>query len=186
MDGTEYRFWNPYRSKPAAGFKKGLQNFPIEEGSEVLYLGVGEGTTASHLSDIVKEDGLIIGVDISEKAIEKFMVLCEKRDNLIPVLNDANKPEDHERYVPGEVDVVYQDLAQRGQTHILVKNIDMFLKDGGWFVYMVKARSIDVTKDPKEVFDEEIKKLKEEGLEIVEVRYLNPFEKDHAVIVGRN
>lgn len=186
VDGTEYRFWNPYRSKPAAAFKKGLKEFPVKEGKSILYLGVGEGTTASHLSDILREEGIIIGVDIAEKSIEKFMMLCEERKNLIPVLADANKPGKYEEYVKEKVDVVYQDLAQRGQTDILVKNIERYLKKDGFFVYMVKARSIDVTKDPKKVFDEEISSLKEAGLEIEKVKYLHPFEKDHAMIIGRN
>lgn len=185
IDGTEYRLWNPYRSKPAAAFLKGLTDFPIKKDSKVLYLGVGEGTTASHFSDIVKADGLITGVDIAEKAFEKFIRLCENRKNLIPVLEDANNPDKFSGYVPGKVDVIYQDLAQRGQADILIKNINRFLKDDGWFVYMVKSRSIDVTKDPKRVFKEEIKKIKSAGLNIVKDMYLDPFEKDHTMIMGK-
>lgn len=184
-DGEEYRLWSPYRSKPSAAFMKGLKKFPIKEGSKVLYLGVGDGTTASHLSDIVKESGLIIGVDIAEKAFEKFMGLCDQRENLIPVLADANKPGEYSEYVPGEVDVVYQDIAQKEQAEILMKNLDKYLKDGGRFVYMVKSRSIDVSKAPSKIFKEERKKLEDRGFKIDLVKKLGPFEKDHAMIMGR-
>ncbi len=190
VDGVEYRFWNPYKSKPAAAFQKRISDFPIKEGEEVLYLGVGDGTTASHFSDIVGEEGVIIGVDIADKAFENFMDLCEKRDNLIPVLEDANNPGMYSEYVPGgdeesgEVDVIYQDIAQREQTEILIKNVEKYLKDGGKFVLMVKARSIDVTRPPGDIFEEQKKMLKSRGYKIEEIKRLDPFEKDHAIIIG--
>ncbi len=185
VDGLEYRMWNPYRSKPAAAFKKGLRDFPVASGDVVLYLGVGDGTTASHLSDVVGEDGLIVGVDVSERAFEKFMLLCGERGNLVPVLSDAGRPSEFSEFVPGEVDVVYQDVAQGDQLSILVRNVEVFLKDGGFFVYVVKSRSIDVLRDPKEVFKEEVSGLRAAGLVVESVTYLHPFEKDHAMIVGR-
>ncbi len=190
VKGEEYRFWNPYKSKPAAAFQKNLTDFPVKRGKKVLYLGVGDGTTASHLSDIVGEEGIIIGVDIAEKAFENFMDLCEKRDNIVPVLADANNPGIYSEYVPGEneeegeVDVIYQDIAQREQTEILVKNIEKYLKDGGKFVLMVKARSIDVTRESKQIFEEEKEKLKRSGYKIKEFKELYPFEKGHAMIIG--
>ncbi|MFW5902707.1 MAG: fibrillarin-like rRNA/tRNA 2'-O-methyltransferase [archaeon] len=185
-DKVEYRFWNPYKSKPSAAFQKGLQDFPVKKGKEVLYLGVGDGTTASHFSDIIRDTGIIIGVDIAQKAFENFLELCENRRNLIPVLADANEPEEYEEYIPSEgVDVVYQDIAQKEQTRILLKNVDKFLKKDGLFVFMVKSRSIDVTKDPKEIFDLQLDELRKNGCEIIEFKRLDPFEKDHAMIIGK-
>ena len=93
VKGIEYRQWTPFRSKIAAAIKNGLKEFPIKPGSNVLYLGCAEGTTASHLSDIIGEEGVLFGVDIAERTMKKFVALCEERANMVPLLNDASKPE---------------------------------------------------------------------------------------------
>lgn len=49
----EYRVWNPFRSKLGATILGGVKNMPIKPGSKVLYLGAANGTTVSHVSDIV-------------------------------------------------------------------------------------------------------------------------------------
>ena len=55
VDGTkiEYRVWNPFRSKLAAGVLGGLDNIYIKPGAKVLYLGAASGTSVSHVADIV-------------------------------------------------------------------------------------------------------------------------------------
>ena len=55
VDGTkvEYRVWNPFRSKLAAGVLGGLDSIFIEPGKKVLYLGAASGTSVSHVADIV-------------------------------------------------------------------------------------------------------------------------------------
>lgn len=50
---TEYRVWNPFRSKIAAGILGGIDNIHIAPGKKVLYLGGSAGTTVSHVADIV-------------------------------------------------------------------------------------------------------------------------------------
>ena len=50
---TEYRVWNPFRSKLAAAILGGVDNIYIGPGSKVLYLGASSGTTVSHVADIV-------------------------------------------------------------------------------------------------------------------------------------
>lgn len=50
---TEYRVWNPFRSKLAAGILGGIDNVYIAPGKKVLYLGAASGTTVSHVADIV-------------------------------------------------------------------------------------------------------------------------------------
>lgn len=180
-----YRVWDPKKSKPAAAFLKGLENFLIKEGTKILYLGIGEGTTASHFSDIISEKGIIIGIDVARKPFEKLLDVCEKRHNIIPILADANKPEEYEKYVVEKVDVVYCDVAQKNQTEILVKNAKKFLENKGFVMYMVKAPSIDVTADPLSIFKKEALKLENSGFKIVEIKELGPYEKDHAVIVAR-
>ena len=55
VDGTkiEYRVWNPFRSKLAAGVLGGLDEIYIAPGKKVLYLGAASGTSVSHVADIV-------------------------------------------------------------------------------------------------------------------------------------
>ena len=55
VDGTkvEYRVWNPFRSKLAAGVLGGLDDIFIAPGKKVLYLGAASGTSVSHVADIV-------------------------------------------------------------------------------------------------------------------------------------
>jgi rRNA 2'-O-methyltransferase fibrillarin len=50
---TEYRVWNPFRSKLAAGVLGGMDKIFIAPGSKVLYLGAASGTSVSHVADIV-------------------------------------------------------------------------------------------------------------------------------------
>ena len=50
---TEYRVWNPFRSKLAAGVLGGLDDIFIKPGHKVLYFGAASGTSVSHVADIV-------------------------------------------------------------------------------------------------------------------------------------
>lgn len=50
---TEYRVWNPFRSKIAASVLGGVENIYIGPGQKVLYLGAASGTSVSHVSDLV-------------------------------------------------------------------------------------------------------------------------------------
>lgn len=49
----EYRVWNPFRSKLAAGILGGLDEIHIAPGKKVLYLGAASGTSVSHVADVV-------------------------------------------------------------------------------------------------------------------------------------
>jgi len=182
-DGKEYREWIPYRSKLAAAILKGLKTFPFKKGTTILYLGASTGTTVSHLSDIVGKEGVIYAVEFSERMMRELLDLCEKRPNIIPILADARKPKEYDWV--GEVDVVYEDLAQPDQTRILIKNAEMFLKPGGEFLIAIKARSVDVTEDPKKIYKESKDELSER-FEVIQLIELEPYEKDHCIILGRS
>ena len=54
---VEYRVWNPFRSKIAAGIIGGVSDIFIKPGAKVLYLGAASGTTVSHVSDVVGLEG---------------------------------------------------------------------------------------------------------------------------------
>lgn len=65
-DGTkvEYRVWNPFRSKLAAGVLGGMDKIFIAPGAKVLYLGAASGTSVSHVADIVGPVCPLLGRDL--------------------------------------------------------------------------------------------------------------------------
>ncbi|RIB35533.1 MAG: fibrillarin [Candidatus Nanoclepta minutus] len=180
--GEEYREWIANRSKLAAAIKKKIGKIPIEEGDKVLYLGIAAGTTASHISDIIGWKGLIYGIDVAPRILIELMKSIGKRKNIIPILADASKPDLYLSIVP-KVDLVYQDIAQPHQVKILINNVDLFLKNKGYVFFAVKARSIDVSKDPRLIFDEVGKELEEYGFKIVNKVRLEPYHKDHMMFL---
>lgn len=182
---TEYRVWDPFRSKLAAAIIKDLKTLPIKYGYKVLYLGASTGTTVSHVSDIVGTGGLVFAVEsasrVARELIERVAV---HRSNVIPIIEDARKPNAYFS-VSGKVDVVYCDIAQPDQTEIAITNCRSYLKSKGYLILVVKARSIDVTKDPKDVVREEVKKIQVNNFEVDQVINLHPFDKDHAMVLAR-
>ena len=147
--GVEYRTWDPFRSKLAAAVLRGMPPDVIGEGARVLYLGASTGTTASHISDIVGPDGLVIGVEFAPRVAREFVErVARERKNVIPFVADARDPT---KYGFTQVDVVYCDIAQPDQTEIAMANCDRLLKKGGRLLLAVKARSIDVLKEPERV-----------------------------------
>jgi fibrillarin-like pre-rRNA processing protein len=178
----EYREWNPRKSKLAAFILKGGNQIGIKDGYTVLYLGASYGTTASHISDIVGNGGFVFALDFAPRVMRDLVFVCEERKNMAPLFFDANKPEKYKDNIKIPVDVVYMDIAQKQQAEIFLKNVEMFLKSGGFCLLAVKARSVDVTKRPGVIFKEVRKKL-EEKLIIVDYKTLEPFEMDHAMFV---
>jgi len=183
VKGVEYRIWNPFRSKLAASIMNGLKDFPFNKKSDVLYLGVSTGTTISHISDIVGQDGTIFGIEHAARVARDFLDrVASHRKNIVPIIQDARKPEEFFS-VYKKVDVVYVDIAQPDQTDIAIENCKLYLKSGGYLFLIIKTRSIDVTKDPKRVIKNKIKKL-ESLFEIKQTIDLQPYDKDHAMVVA--
>ena len=119
--GVEYRLWNPYRSKMAAALINGLRNFKVAKGSNVLYLGAATGTTPSHISDIIGDDGRLYCVELSERNMRELLNVCDRRGNMLPILGDANQVEKYADVV-GECDIIYQDVSARNQAEIMAPN----------------------------------------------------------------
>jgi len=182
--GVEYRIWNAYRSKLAAAILKGIENVPIKPGLKVLYLGAATGTTASHVSDIVGEKGKVYCVEFAPRVVRELITVCEHRRNMIPILADARKPTLYRTLVP-QVDAIYCDVAQPEQAKLLADNADMFLKNGGGIMLAIKARSVDVTLEPSEVYKREIDTLKRRGFETTSIVHLEPFDKAHAMVAAK-
>ncbi|HLC90394.1 MAG TPA: fibrillarin-like rRNA/tRNA 2'-O-methyltransferase [Candidatus Nanoarchaeia archaeon] len=177
----EYREFDPSRSKLAAMVMKGCTNAGIRKGDVVLYLGASHGYTCSFVSDMVGEEGLIFAVDPAPRVMRDLVFLAEKRKNIAPVMADANHPEEYVSRVC-EADIVYQDIAQKNQQDIFVRNCELFLKKGGYGLLAVKARSIDVKRKPKQLF-EEIRQNLDKIFTVIDYKTLDPFEKDHCMII---
>ena len=182
--GTEFRLWDPFRSKLAAAIMNELEYFPFENKTKVLYLGASTGTTISHISDIVGPSGMIFGVEHASRVARDFLDrVASYRSNIIPILQDARKPKEYFS-VFGKVDIVYVDIAQPDQTKIAIENCELFLKNKGYFYLVIKTRSIDVTKAPSKIIEEEIEKLKPK-FEILQTIDLHPYDKDHAMVIAK-
>jgi len=181
VEGKEYRIWEQRRSKLGAAILKGINTFPFEERSKVLYLGASSGTTPSHISDVCT-DGTVWCVEFSPRMMRSLVELAMIRKNIIPILDDATKPQNY-LHLLEKVDVLYSDVAQPKQSELFMNNMKLYLKPEGIGIIMIKARSIDVTKSPKKIFKEEESKLKISGFRVLEKINLEPYEKDHMAIV---
>lgn len=180
---VEYRVWNPFRSKLAAAIVGGVENVWIKPGSKVLYLGAASGTTVSHCSDIVGPTGVVYAVEFSARPGRDLINVAKKRTNVIPIVEDARYPLKY-RMLVGMVDVIFADVAQPDQARIVGHNAQYFLKNGGHFVISIKANCIDSTMAAEAVFASEIAKLKTMNFKPAEYVTLEPYERDHAVVVG--
>ncbi|XP_064161173.1 rRNA 2'-O-methyltransferase fibrillarin [Anguilla rostrata] len=179
----EYRAWNPFRSKLAAAILGGVDQIHIKPGAKVMYLGAASGTTVSHVSDIVGPEGLVYAVEFSHRSGRDLLNVAKKRTNIIPIIEDARHPHKY-RMLVGMVDVIFADVAQPDQTRIVALNAHNFLKNGGHFVISIKANCIDSTAAPEAVFAAEVKKMGSENMKPQEQLTLEPYERDHAVVVG--
>ena len=177
---TEYREWDPFHSKMAAAVAKGARSFPIKPGSKILYLGIASGQTASFFSDIIGKEGVIYGVEISERCMQDLNPVASDRKNIVPILANAKLPEEYDWIE--KVDIVYQDVASDDQSEVLIRNCEKFLKPDGVAMMVIKSRSIDVVREPRDIYKQELQKL-ERHFRIIEKLELDPFEKDHLFIV---
>lgn len=182
-DKIEYRVWNPFRSKLAAAILGGIDEIHMPPGSKVLYLGAASGTTVSHVSDVVGPEGLVYAVEFSHRSGRDLINVAKKRTNIIPIIEDARHPHKY-RMLIGMVDTIFADVAQPDQARIVSINAQYFLKNEGHFVISIKANCIDSTAEPAAVFAQEIEKLKTDKLKPTEQLTLEPYERDHAVVVG--
>lgn len=173
VDG--WRRWDPFRSKLAAYLLAGGRRWPFAADSRVLYLGAAEGTTLSHLGDTCP-DGRLTGVEISRRAFVELLALTRARRNLLPVLADAHFPHRYRAQAHG-AEVLYQDIAQRDQLAIFLRNWDAYRPHAGFL--MLKARAVDVAAKPAEVFAATAEALRER-FATVEHTDISRWARDHA------
>jgi fibrillarin-like pre-rRNA processing protein len=178
-----YRVWDPYRSKLAAAISEGLTTVPLHKGDSVLYLGAATGTTASHISDIVGESGVVYCVEFSPTPSTDLIELATHRKNIFPVLANAKTPLEYS-FMVGGIDIIYCDVAQPDQVNILIKNASLFLRSNGHILHAVKASSIDASALPAKVYQNIVSELSH-TFSILATIPLDPYQKKHAMVWGR-
>ncbi|CAE7359745.1 fbl [Symbiodinium sp. CCMP2592] len=179
----EYRVWNPFRSKLGAGIVGGIGACPVKPGAKVLYLGGASGTTVSHVSDMVGPEGVVYAVEFSHRSGRDLTNMAKRRPNVVPIVEDARQPQRY-RMLIGMVDVIFSDVAQPDQARIVTHNAGFFLKNNGWVMISIKANCVDSTAAPEAVFAMEIDKLRKDGVKPKEQLTLEPYHRDHALVVG--
>jgi fibrillarin-like pre-rRNA processing protein len=173
----QLRVWPPERSKLAALYHLG--SVPaISRTDSILYLGAAAGTTVSFLADYA---GVIYAVERATDPLPRLLEICRVKKNIIPIPADASTPEQYAPFV-SFVDVLYQDVAQRNQTDIAVRNL-IFLRKGGYLILMLKTRSVSTQDDAKKICERAVKILRERYMEDISVTWLDTFHRGHACII---
>mmetsp|Transcript_42339 Transcript_42339/g.66303 ORF Transcript_42339/g.66303 Transcript_42339/m.66303 type:complete len:271 (-) Transcript_42339:231-1043(-) len=180
----EYRIWNPFRSKLAAAVLGGIDDLFLRPGMKVLYLGAANGTTVSHVSDILGKHGVVFAVEFSNRSGRDLLSMSQERNNIIPIIEDARYPQKYRVFMT-MVDLIFSDVAQPDQTRILALNARYFLKTGGHFIITIKATCIDSVVDPNIIFTKEVQKLQKEDFRPIEQITLEPYERNHAMVLGK-
>jgi fibrillarin-like pre-rRNA processing protein len=174
-EGREYREWSPARSKLAEYLGSGGR-LPLRAGQDLLYLGAGSGTTASHVSDILA-DGRVPCVESAPIPFFRLKDVSSGRPNMTPILADARHPE---RYAPAvrRADAVYQDIAQKDQIDMFVRNLELFGAD--WGLIMLKVRSIS-HRPASEIVPRELRKLEDYSVEETDISARHPDHRAYLV-----
>ncbi len=175
--GVEYRHWEPHRSKLGA-YIRIRGKLPVKADMNVLYLGAGDGTTVSYLSDVLTH-GRIYAVEMSRRPYRHLLELSTKRKNIFPILGDARHPHEYTDLF-SKVDLIYQDIAQRDQAEIFLRNIP-FLKEGYGGMLAVKARSIHVSRKSSEIYGEVEEKLGGRDVTVAERTDIGRWQRDHVI-----
>ena len=127
--------------------------------------------------------GMVYAVEFSHRSGRDLLNVAKKRTNVVPIIEDARHPHKYRMLVP-MVDCIFSDVAQPDQARIVALNAQYFLKNSGHFVISIKANCIDSTAEPEAVFAGEVKKMQAEKMKPQEQVTLEPYERDHAVVVG--
>ncbi len=180
-DGTEYRTWDPFRSKLAALLLRGPPPALPSRVDRVLYLGASHGTTVSHVSDLWPHAS-IFAVEKSPASFAPLLALAKSRSNLLPLLADAQLPERYQADV-GLADLLYQDVAQRGQAAIFADNARACLAPAGLGLLMLKIRSVTQRLPAPEVVRAARRELEAAGMPVRTEISLAPFSREHVALV---
>jgi fibrillarin-like pre-rRNA processing protein len=115
--------------------------------------------------------------------MQKLVLLSEERSNLIPLLADANRPNDYKDILNEKFDLIIQDVAQKNQVEILIKNADAFLKEKGFVLLSLKLSAISQL-DHSKVAEDQLTIFKK-YFNLLDQKRLDPFEKKHILLLGQ-
>lgn len=183
VDDVEYREWQHKKSKLASGMVTNIRIPSIKPGGSVLYLGASTGTTVSHVSDIVGEDGIVYAVEFAPRPGRDLYKLAEERPNIVPIIADARFPQQY-THIVDSVDNVYCDVAQPTQSKLFMDNVKAFLRKGGQGYIAVKTRSISQQGSPKSIFNNVVDELEEGGFNTIKTTYIGKIHRDHYAYLG--
>ncbi|CAN1255633.1 rRNA 2'-O-methyltransferase fibrillarin 2 [Linum perenne] len=175
---TEYRIWNPIRSKLAAAIQCGVENIWVKPGSRVLYMGDICGTTVSHLSDLVGPDGLVYAVGESDVVVN----MSEKRSNVIPIYADYFVSVTYRMFV-SMVDVLCAVIDDNQEVCALVMNTLHYLRTGGHFLFSTKASYVFINSE-NEIAFKDIAPREQKEYKVHEKIELDQLHKDRVMTVG--
>ncbi|KAB2616064.1 mediator of RNA polymerase II transcription subunit 36a-like [Pyrus ussuriensis x Pyrus communis] len=114
----------------------------------------------SHIPCVVPFLEVVYAVEVSPRSGRDLVNMAKKRTNVIPIIVDARHPARYWMLV-SLVDVIFADVAQPDQARILGLNANYFLEVGGCCLISIKNKL-----KPKQRVT------------------LEPFERDHACVVG--
>nr|XP_028956504.1 mediator of RNA polymerase II transcription subunit 36a-like [Malus domestica] len=181
VDGTrvEYRVWNPFRSKLGAAILAGID---YHWDCEFLHIGQYYRHVEQILLYLIVLE-VVYAVEVSPRGGRDLVNMAKKRTNVIPIIVHARHPARYWMLV-SLVDVIFADVAQPDQARILGLNANYFLKVGGCCLISIKANYIDSTLPAEKVYEHEMERMGAEQLKPKQRVTLEPFERDHACVVG--
>ena len=194
FSGTEFRRWDPTRSKLGAALvrtRRAPELLLPEEGTTVLYLGAGHGTSISHLHDHLcgaENDlsGRLIAVDLAPRCLRELTHMAKSRPGLVPVLGDARKHAAWGVLLPRKVNWLFQDVAQAGQVDIFIAACRRFLERNGTGLLSLKAASERWTGEGEEALFTSVEQtLESSGFEVEERIELAGYEDNHVLFAVR-
>lgn len=194
FSGTEFRRWDPSRSKLAAAIMRTKDDPALllpEAGSTVLYLGAGHGTSISHLHDHLcgidnQQRGRLVAVDLAPRCLRELTHLAKNRPGLVPVLGDARKHAAWGVLLPRKINWLFQDVAQAGQVDIFIAACRRFLNKGGVGLLSLKAASERWTGEGESaLFDKVESTLESSGFVVDERIELTGYEDNHVLFAVR-
>ena len=171
------RIWDPNHSKVAALCH--VHDEPPVTGACILYLGAAAGSTVSFLSDYAE---VVYAVEFSPRPVRNLIRVSRTRSNIIPLFEDARYPE---RYLPfvEPVDLLIQDIAQRDQADIAIRNL-IFLKQRGHLILFLKLLSMGTEKKREDWIAEVAGSIENAGITDPEVISLDTYHTGHVAIWG--
>ena len=194
FSGTEFRRWDPTRSKLGAALvrtRRAPELLLPEEGTTVLYLGAGHGTSISHLHDHLcgaENDlsGRLVAVDLAPRCLRELTHMAKSRPGLVPVLGDARKHAAWGVLLPRKVNWLFQDVAQAGQVDIFIAACRRFLERNGTGLLSLKAASERWTGEGEEALLTSVEQtLESSGFEVEERIELAGYEDNHVLFAVR-